>query len=504
MNTITISKPLPPILPDSDPDEIHDAFSECEIDEVDTQPFPTHCLPDAAAAMAREIARVTTAQNEPLAAASVLAMISAALGGGIEAETGGERRTLGNIYVLAIAESGSGKGETYKLAAEPFESAEAEVVDDFEMHTKPGLIAESSVAEERAKQLKREAAKESDTHARLLSLQNYQQAEEEKAAIQKRIDAAPRWKVADITKEALSAVMAGQPGEAVASLSSEARGIFSIVKGRYGKEGGDEDLYCSAYSGDSITINRVGRPTVTLRRPCLTILWMVQPDAAKAAFNESSFTDSGLLPRFLVFDPRAEAQERYEQPKPIPYEIKNGWAKLIRSLATTYRMNTGERESVKASPAAVAVMTDYERENIRRRRRSDGDLAHLASFVARWNENAWKLALILHCARHGNRAHQVTLEAETARDALEIMRWFTNRQLEVLSNGSREKLQKRLMALMAVMAVVKTEISFRDLKRSHSFEESEIRQLLVAFPKAFRIEERRSGPQRTSSVVCRV
>jgi hypothetical protein len=476
------------------------AGGEADLPEVELTPFPTHCLPGAAGDMAREIGRVTTAQNEPLAAASVLAIVSAAIGAGIEVSTGGERRTRGNLFVLAIAESGTGKGETYSIAGEPFEALEAEAIEIFDMHTKPGLLAEINVAEARAKTLCKDAAKETDTHARILSLTAYRQAEEERADIQRRIDSAPRWKVADVTKEALAVVMAGQPGEAVASLSSEARGIFSIVKGRYGKEGGDEDLYCSAYSGDSINVDRMGRARVTLRRPCLSILWMVQPDAARKAFNEESFTDSGLLPRFLTFDPKAEPQERYEQPAPIPTAIKAGWETLIRSLATTYRMNGDEPQTVSVSREALAAITDYERENVRRRRR-DGDLVDLAPFVARWTENAWKLALVLHSARHGSGAHEATLEAGTAADALEVMRWFAGRQLEVLQSGRREKLQKRLMALMAAMAAAKNEISFRDLKRSHSFEESEIRQLKAVFPKAFKIEERRAGPQRTSAVI---
>ena len=474
-------------------------FGEAVLEEELT-PFPTHCLPGAAGDMAREIGRVTTAQNEPLAAASVLTIVSAAIGAGIELSTGGERRTRGNLFTLAIAESGTGKGEAYKLAAEPFETLEAEEIEAFDMHTKPGLLAEISVADKRAKTLCSEAAKETDSHARILSLTAYRMAEEERAEIQRRIDSAPRWKVADVTREALAVVLAGQPGEAVASLSSEARGIFSIVKGRYGKEGGDEDLYCSAYSGDSINIDRVGRARVSLRRPCMSILWMVQPDAARNAFNDESFTDSGFLPRFLIFDPKAEPQERYEQPAPIPPAIKAGWSTLIRSLATTYRMNGDEPQAVSVSRDALALLTDYERENVRRRCRK-GDLVDLAPFVARWTENAWKIALVLHAARHGGTAHEVTLDAGTAENALEVMRWFANRQLETLSAGRREKLQKRLMALMAAMAAAKTEISFWDLKRSHSFEESEIRQLKTVFPKAFKIEERRAGPQRTSAVI---
>jgi hypothetical protein len=206
------------------------------------EPFPMECLPGAAGDMAREIARVTTSQSEPLAAAAVLGILSASIGAGIEVSTGGERRTRGNLFTLAIADSGTGKGEAFKLAADPFEALEAEEIESFECHTKPGLLAELNVATARASRLCKDAAKESDRHAYQCTIAEYRNAEEDRLDLQRQLEASPRWKVADVTQEALAVVMQGQPGEAVASLSSEARGIFSIVKGRYGKEGGELGL----------------------------------------------------------------------------------------------------------------------------------------------------------------------------------------------------------------------------------------------------------------------
>jgi hypothetical protein len=476
---------------------------ETEIEDSSAAPFPMHCLPGIAGDMAREIGRVTTAQNEPLAAATILATISASIGAGIEASTGGERRTRPNIFVCAIADSGTGKGETFTLAAEPFERAEAEVIQQFDMHTKPGLIAELRVAEQRSKKLCTDAAKESDRHARQFATEEYRRAAEEAAEIQRRIESAPRWKVGDITREALAMVMAGQPGEALASMSSEARGLFSIIRGKYSKEGGDEDFYCSAYSGDSVTVDRVGRPRVTLRRPCLSVLWMLQPDAARKALDDESFVESGLLPRFLMFDPKAEPQERNEQPAPIPAAIKEAWGELIRALVSNYRMLEGDPERVSVTQEALAILTDYERENIRRRRRT-GDLRDIASFVARWTENGWKIALILHAAKHGGETHLAELTATTAGNAVEVMRWFSDRQLEILNVGRQEKLQKRLLALSAVLAEAKGEIKLRQLRRSNGFEEGEIRQLLTMFPNRIKIEKRKRDKGRPSLWVVRI
>ena len=76
--------------------------------------FPIECLPGAAGAMAREIARVATCQNQPLAAVSVLGVLSAALGASLEVVSGPNRKTGANLYLLAVAESGTGKTESVK------------------------------------------------------------------------------------------------------------------------------------------------------------------------------------------------------------------------------------------------------------------------------------------------------------------------------------------------------------------------------------------------------
>jgi hypothetical protein len=459
-------------------------------------------LPGIAGEMARQIARVTTAQNEPLAAASCLAVVSASIGAGLEVGTGGERRTRGNLYALAIAASGTGKGESYKLAADPFEQLEAQAIATFEEQTRPHLTASLQVADSRAKRLVAAAAKETDRHARIGAEMECRQAMTEKEDLQRALEAAPAWKVADVTKEKLAVIMAGQPGEAVASLSSEARGIFSIVKGKYSSEGGDEDFYCSAYSGDSVTVDRVGRPRVTLRRPCLSILWMVQPDAARKAFGDSSLTESGLLPRFLTFDPKAEPQVSDAPPAPIPQACKAGWANLIGALVDTYRLRGDEPRIATVTPEATALLAEYERENIRRRQ-STGDLPDLAAYVARWAENAWRLAVVLHAARHGAAAHEAALDRETAGAAVELMRWFSTKQVQVLAAGRRENLKTRLLALLALLAEANGGISFRELHRSHGIDKAQVQQLAAVFPQKLTIEKRQAEMGRPSWIVKR-
>lgn len=470
------------------------AFENIDNEEDDSPapPFPLHCLPPVAKKMAREMARVTTAQNEPLASAAILGTLSASIGAGLELPTGGGRTVRGNLFLLAVAESGTGKGENFTLAAAPFLEAEGEAVKAWEIMEKPGIESELALAEKRAKRFCDVAAKATDAAHVEAASNEFKTATARAAELARKLESGPRYRVADVTKEALAAAMQGQPGEAVASMSSEARGIFSIVKGRYGKEGGDEDFYCSGYSGDSLTVDRIGRQRVTLRRPCLSILWMVQPDAARTALEDPSLMESGMIPRFLMFDPKAEPKERFKHPDPIAPAVQSAWHELIRELVSTYRNNGNEAATVNPSDEAIAALEEFERENVRRRQRA-GDLADVAKFVSRWTENASRLALILHSARHGNQAHSRPLEPDTARNAIDILRWFAARQLEMLHSGRREKRKKDLLALLAVLAEANGKITFRELRRSHSLEDKKIRDIHSFFPNAFNIVRCETG-----------
>ena len=467
-------------------------------DDDDSSPFPMHCLPGIAGAMAKEIARVTTSQNEPLAAASVIGFISASLGAGIEFSTGGERWTRGNLYLMPIAESGTGKGEAFDLAAAPFIAAETAAIEEFNQNQRPNLVANLNVVTSKVKHLTGKAAKESDPDASATLRAELQAAERTKKNLEQQIASAPRYMVGDVTKEQLAVLMQGQPGEALASMSSEARGLLGVIRGRYNGGTGDEDFYCSGYSGDPVTFDRVGRETVCLKKPCLTAIWMVQPDVIETNLNESSMTDSGLMPRFLMFDASAEPKVRLSPPDPIPAETKGRWTRLIKSLISAFRIQTGTPISVTATPEALRILHDYENENILRRQPT-GDLHDLASYVARWAENASKLALVIHCAQHGDQAHNTELDRDSAEKAVELMRWFSGKQLSLLAAGRREALEKRLADLIDILG--RGDKTIRELKRSHGFKKGEVEQIHSMFPWLFNIViDKPSGVGRPSRV----
>ncbi len=493
-----ISEPQLPISDQSEmPKNGQSDESPAEDNQAEAVPFPDHCLPEVMRRMVNEAARVTTAQNLELAAVTAMATVSAAAGAGIQVRTGGERRVRPNIFACVIAPSGTGKGENEGIFCSPLDAIESDYIRDFEENLKPGLVAQLKVSSERLKRQVNIAAKETDNNARNMETDRCKELQEEVAELRRKLDACPKIRVSDTTKEALAIRLQGQPGEALASITSEARGVMAIVGGKYSKDGGDEDIYCSGYSGDSISVDRVSRESVRLNWPCLVVLWMVQPDAARAALSKESFTESGLLPRFLIFDAQAEPKIQDKPPEPIDSEVNAAWDDLIRTLVENIRMMGATPAEAVVSDDASKILHEYENQNIRRRQK-DGDLRDLAPYVARWAENAWRIALILHCARNPAEASSTPLEASTASNAVEIMGWFSDQQLEVLQEGRREKLRGRLSSLLAVLRDENGEITMRDLSRSHGFKKEEVEHLYSFFPHQIIIKKHKGKTGRPS------
>lgn len=67
--------------------------------------------------------------------------------------------------------------------------------------------------------------------------------------------------------------------------------------------------------------------------------------------------------------------------------------------------------------------------------RQDDDLKDILSYASRWTEQAWRIALCLHCARHGEAAASQELSAQTATDAIAVADWFAHQQLRILEGG---------------------------------------------------------------------
>ena len=477
------------------------SFDQGGHDESDSPPFPLDALPPLPRQMAQEITKAALVPDS-LAAVNVLGILSASIGGGLLLDSGGDRITSANLYLLGIAESGTGKGRAYSMAAKTFHELEAEEIRHHENEVLPSIKKDLRLIEKDFKKLEKSLEKEGDGINREQVGRDLQDLEKRKAELEKQLASESGYSVADITKEKLAITLESQAGQALASLSPEGRGVIDVLMGKYGKgKESDEDLYLSAYSREPAKVSRVSRPPVHLSNPCLAVLWLIQPDKARKLTESEAVTDSGLLPRFLLCDSKAEPMDEPEEPYTPSGEALENWAGLIGELLETFRA-TGD------SPAIVATETEARRalerftNESKARTRKGGDLRDVAPFAVRWGENAWRLALVLHAATHGPEAGKLALEADTARRAVEIVRWFTEEQLAILAPERSNRHRNRFMRLHTILSDHQGERTMRDLQKSHGFSKEEIQTLAHKFSQRIEISTKKpEGGGRPSEVV---
>lgn len=438
------------------------------------QPFPLHCLPRVCEAMARAVCK-TVRVLESLPGCCALGILSAAIGKGLQVKSGTNRVTRGNLYILGSAESGSGKSETFRHLAKPFLGFETEQVEAWKAEAKPGFLAEAKIlGAEIAKLIKSAGSANAATKREEIRAQ----LKEKLAAHDKLLTKlrAPAFSCEDVTGEKLATLLADND-EQLASLSADAVAIVNILLGRYNKlDRTDEGIYLKAFTGDRCKVDRQTREPILVDCPCLAVLWLTQPDKLESLLAERSLSDGGLIPRILACHTHCEAQEIVQDAPEIPTRVESEYALLVYNLIETYRL-VDTSFIIEPAPDALELMNAHHNAIVKRRR---GDLRDVNIYAARWNEQAWRIAVVLHAAQHGAHAHEHSLELDAAKRAIELADWFAAQQLEILS-GSREKARRQIWdEVLSLLVEESHDIRASDVYRARVVRTAEEAHALLA------------------------
>lgn len=484
----------PPPLPESDLSDkpaavvhLSDLSDYDTGEDEETKPFPMHTLPGPVLRMVDASAQAALVPAE-LTACCALATLAASIGAGLECAN--KWRTRANLFIMPIAASGTGKGQAFRMMAEPFLELERKAVRHWTEETAPDARAESALKDEEKKRLKNTRHKSPDERTRLRN--DLKRIEREMDELQPSLHE-PAWHTANVTQEKLVELLALSPTETLASLSPEARGLADVVAGLYhdGKSG-DEAIYLSCYTGESVTVHRKSGKPAVLKRPCLTCLWMLQPDAVQKIIGNANMTESGLLPRFLICNTRAEPQHEPEVWPDIPRDVAKGWENLVHELAGAFH-DSAEPVTITTTNEAATVMRDY-RNRIVDDSKTGGTLSDVSAYAARWGEQAWRLAVVLHAAVHRSESGAHPLTRDIAEAAVELAEWFASQQLSLLSAGRSERRTERLDKLKTALSTHPNQrATMRVLQRSHGFDRAEIEALAREFPHMLRVEIERTG-----------
>ena len=416
-------------------------------DEPEAKPFPLHCLPPAVAAMARAIC-ASNGCPESLAGCCVLAALSCSLGAGLEIKSGPDRTTRANLYILPSGESASGKSAAFNPALKPFIDFHNERKDQWKAEVLPGLETDKETLEDDIEELRKTRKRTEDEGERGELRSRIERKKAELKEIEARLHA-PKLFTQDVTSQTLAPLLALQPGECLASMSADARELVDIWLGKYkGDKGTDENFYIQAWTGDVYESDRITRGNVSLKRPCLAGLWLVQQDKLESLFAERSLMEGGHLARILTCHTKCKPRKIGSGGTPIPAQVSEAYAELIRALLETYRLAADAR-TIQPSPESLALMNAHHDAIVDRW--ESGEVRDVGSFALRWTEQAWRLAVCIHAGSYGREAHEIPLELATARAAIELADWFAAQQLEILSAGrykARRKIRDEVLTLL--------------------------------------------------------
>ena len=235
--------------------------------------------------------------------------------------------------------------------------------------------------------------------------------------------------VDDITTEKLVSVMASNHGRA-ALISSEG-GIFDTLAGIYTKNV-NIDVMLKGYSGDTIRVDRIGRESVNIMNPSLTVLLMTQPKVVSDVLGNKTFRGRGLTARFLYCLPKSWVGERKFQSRPVPDEVYQRYEqKIVNMLEEEYP----ERPNIiTLSPEASKLLTDFAEEL---EPKMKAEYAEIADWAGKLVGNTLRIAGLL-CRAGVYRAPEFLYEneplvvgGETMANAIKLGRYFLSHALAV-------------------------------------------------------------------------
>jgi len=395
------------------------------LDEPRLQPLDLDCLPGWAGAYARALAAHTETPPE-LAAAMILAACSTAAARRLRVRVEQGYFEPANLWLVAALPPGTRKSAVQNAACGPLVAWERDQAELMKPEIQR-ISSERSTQEERARELRKKAAKEKDhTKAKEMSA--------EVAEIEAELPDVPKppqlWS-SDVTVEKLGVLLA-EHCECMAWLSSEG-GIFDLLEGRYSNGNLNLDLVLKSHSGDPERVDRGSRPPVHLHRPRLTVGLSPQPDVLRGLASKPGFRGRGLLGRFLYFLPRSAMGYRHLTPVPVPEGVQAAYTAGLRAMldwnAATDEQGAPRPHVLRLSREAYSDWKEFQRK-IETTMRPAGLLEHCTDWGGKAPGAAARLAGVLHGIRHAHgEPWQAEIDRETMLQALEIIGVSTHHAL---------------------------------------------------------------------------
>jgi hypothetical protein len=171
---------------------------------------------------------------------------------------------------------------------------------------------------------------------------------------------APGYLLDNITPEKLGALMA--ENQERGSIISAEGGIFDIMAGRYPEGIADLDIFLKAHAGDAWSCHRIGRVSVEMSSPALTLSLAVQSSVIREIGGNKRFRGRGLRARFLYSFCQSQVGYRARQTDKISESLLQKYAGHLNELLGFPMIDVPLTLSVEAQALWNEFYNDVERD----------------------------------------------------------------------------------------------------------------------------------------------
>jgi hypothetical protein len=329
-----------------------------------------------------------------------------------------------NLFAVIAMPPGSRKSPVFEAVMHPIQSYEESLMREMAEEIARAEVR-YNIAKTELQQLQAKAAKEPagvermrlDDEAATLAVKLLSLLPPEK----------PRFVTDDTTPEKLGSLLAANSGR-IAVLSAEGGDVFAAMSGRYtthqGKQGGQMGhfaAYLKGYSGDTLHVDRVGRPSEYVKQPALTVGLTVQPSVLHGLQRHQEFRERGLLGRFLYALPPVLLGHRQTRTPPVPTVVSATYhARLTGLLAVPLEIDEGGYPVARAlqmTPEASELFEDFE-SRVEPMLSRFGLLGHMTDWGGKLVGNVARIVGLLHCASTPQAPWLSRITPDTVRRAL--------------------------------------------------------------------------------------
>ncbi len=388
-------------------------------------PFPTDTLPTRLRSFVDALA-LATQTPAALSAMLCVAVLAASAANRVAVRIRAGWVEPINIFVLVALPPGNRKTQVFKEAVAPLEEHEAREAKRLAPEIAQAATRRKIGEQVLAKAQQAAASAEPGEWSEL----TVKAEEQARLVAEMKIPEPPRLIVDDCSPEKLANLLTHHDGR-IAAMSAEG-GLFDMIAGRYGASGVPNlDVYLKGHAGDTLRVDRVGRPSEFVANPALTVALAVQPDVVRGLVDKPGFRGRGLLARFHYGMPDSLVGRRAIAPPPVPDPVREAYAAVVRGVLALRPLREDDGspkpQELRLGDDAAAAFLAFE-EELEPRLSPAGDLAHVADWAAKLAGAVARWAGILHVAERAEVGDEAPwdapIEAHTMEAAIRIAREF--------------------------------------------------------------------------------